>query len=466
MDKNCNISLNHIFADNLKNIEIIDQNSINALDKKRAFLQNADRLFLRDNHVTIDLDNIEAIPNGRFRCHYRGIDFEMKFNYKPGMPLIVVLNGAKTSNYPEFKRWSWYPFFQGSMLNIADPMYKYYDDLYIGWYYGDKNTDYRKIIVDIILKIAAFLKLPKNQIILYASSGGGAACPEIASLIGEGCTCIMINPQIYLDKYYYCPTFESITGIKLGEEDGTHRNDTEYWIRKNTGARYIFVENIAGRADREDIVKLSQQLGFAVKYGITKFNNVIVWAYDARTDLPHNAQEDFCTYFQISFLRNLFDNEYELKNYENLYLLFSEQWKNHWHWVNKCSNFDKSISEIKNADSVVWEIKGLKVFSNNSDFNAKVFTNKLLPNTTYVLELRGINIQGSTSDLFTFGIKDKIKNYLIFQKNFSAKEKVCRIAFLSHDNPDLLELKIYAGIAGKTKGISLTIESAILKKSE
>ena len=83
-----------------------------------------------------------------------------------------------------------------------------------------------------------------------------------------------------------------------------------------------------------------------------------------------------------------------------------------------------------------------------------------------MLELRGINIQGSTSDLFTFGIKDKIKNYLIFQKNFSAKEKVCLISFLSHDNPDLLELKIYAGIAGKTKGVSLTIESAILKKSE
>ena len=148
--------LTQIFAHVLDNIPVSEGKYPEQLKKARNNLLSPDREYLKDKNIFIDISNITAdLPNGRFYTIYNNIRFEMLFNYKKGLPLIVVLNGSKTSMYPEFKRWSWYTFFQGSMLNIADHMYDLYKDLNLGWYFGNDKVDIRRVIVDMILQITA-----------------------------------------------------------------------------------------------------------------------------------------------------------------------------------------------------------------------------------------------------------------------------------------------------------------------
>lgn len=108
--------LTQIFAHVLDNIPVSEGKYPEQLKKARNNLLSPDREYLKDKNIFIDISNITAdLPNGRFYTIYNNIRFEMLFNYKKGLPLIVVLNGSKTSMYPEFKRWSWYTFFQGSI---------------------------------------------------------------------------------------------------------------------------------------------------------------------------------------------------------------------------------------------------------------------------------------------------------------------------------------------------------------
>ena len=165
--------INKFFIEDLTGIKIEDSDSLNNISQSRKELREVDKGYLTDKNIEIDIYNLTDLPNGRFRTTYDGVTFEMMFNYKKGKPLYVILNGAKTSAYPEFKRWSWYPFIQGSMLNIADPMYAKYPDLNIGWYYGDAKQDYRRVVAAMVIKIAQFLNIEKKDIILYGSSGGG-----------------------------------------------------------------------------------------------------------------------------------------------------------------------------------------------------------------------------------------------------------------------------------------------------
>lgn len=457
--------LTQIFAHVLDNIPVSEGKYPEQLKKARNNLLSPDREYLKDKNIFIDISNITAdLPNGRFYTIYNNIRFEMLFNYKKGLPLIVVLNGSKTSMYPEFKRWSWYTFFQGSMLNIADPMYDLYKDLNLGWYFGNDKVDIRRVIVDMILQITAYYNIPNKDIILYSSSGGGAACFEIASLIGGGCTCITINPQIYIYDYYYAPFFERITNLKVGGKDEFERNNTEYWIKRKTDVKYIFIENLASRCDREDIYKLAKNFRIDLKYGLTKKDNIIVWTYEAETDTPHGAQEEYCTYFQIFFLRKLFDDDELIERYRNLYCLFSEQWRKQWALINTNEHADREIREVQLSKQIEKIIDDFLVSPTNNDFNNAVLFDCLAPRTTYTIEFYGIKLLGTTSKIVTFGVKDKLQNKLIFRKDIDIVNDGCVISICTGARADSLEVKIYAGQAFHTNGVSLSVQKVIIYK--
>lgn len=459
-----NINLTSIYVDHFKDIPIVDENSLKQISDVRKNIASRDRSFLQTTDVRLNLDNISTIPNGRFRCTYKGINFDMLFNFKPDKPLIVVLNGFITTNYPEFKRWSWYPFLQGSMLNIADPMCKEYDDLKLGWYYGNKDIDYRKIIAEIIVKIANFLSIPKNQIIIYASSGGGAVCPEIASIIGNGCTSIAINPQIRLDNFIYYPNFKKITGLNLETEDGSHRNDTAYWVKSATETNFIFVVNIAGKEDRSDILFLADKLNMSLNYGLNKKGNVIIWAYNAHTHSPHTAQEDQYTHFPIFFLKNLFDDTL-FSEAENLYILFGEIWNNQWDLRMRIEKSETAIYKINSATKNVLTLKDIDIKPTTSDYNAIIVHDKLLPKTTYTLVINNVTISNSPDEKFAIAVKDLASNSILISEDYSVTDKSIEFSFITGIKTDSLELKVYAGTIGHTNGIALHIDTLTLKQS-
>ena len=461
MDRNI---LSNIFCGEISGIKIKDIDSIKKIDQKRKSIRYADKEFLVDKNINIDIQAIEFLPNGRFKCRYKNIDFEMLFHYKKGMPLYVVLNGAKTSTYPEFKRWSWYSFIQGSMLNIADPMYAKYPELKIGWYYGDTETDYRILVADIVLAIAKFLDIERQDIILYGSSGGGAACVEVASRIGGSCTCIAINPQIYLENSDLYLSFVKATGLEPKKDIASKRNDPLHWL--DSDCNFIFVENIASSLDCNDILCLANQLGFSVEYGLTKLKNLIVWTYDARSDQPHSAQEDFATHFQITFLKNLFESDKLFAEYKRLYLLFGEEWKKIWDLESLRKKEERALRVTAQKFEYVLEEKDILLNAKPIKYNALTLEAKILASSEYCLEIYNAKLDQESEKKYSVSLKDKERNTLIHVEQFDCSDDVCKMSFSTGGKAENLVIRIYAGCVGQTENKSLTIGRLILKRRD
>lgn len=458
----------NIFCDAFDNIKIDQENILDVIDRKRKKLKTADKGYLVDKGITVDLDNIESIPNGRFRSTYRGVTFEMMFHEKRSQHLYVILNGARTSNYPEFKRWSWYPFIQGSMLNIADPMYAKFPNLKLGWYYGDSHLDYRGLVSEIIIKIANYLRIESKDIIIYGSSGGGAACIEVASLVGEGCTSIAINPQIYLRNFATFNEFALETS-NSELEDNYHRIDSSYWIKQYPKNNFIFIENIASNEDRKDIVALSKEFGFQVEYGLTICKNIITWLYDARTFRPHDSQEDFYIHWFIVNLKNVFqivDNE-EINRQKRLYLLISEIWNKKWEMQLQIESEKKKVIGINSEFVEIFNQKDIYIKSNSDRFNALIFNFHFIQNTVYQIEISGLRVRNANRDVqkASLCIKDRIQNKLIFRKDIPCGQDTQKVTIITGEDVKNLELKIYAGLVSFTEGNELIIERVIIQKN-
>ncbi|MCD7729830.1 MAG: hypothetical protein LUI60_08010 [Clostridia bacterium] len=312
-------------------VPVASESDINHVADLRAKLVNSyDKSMLEDNGINLDVDNITELPEGRFSVTYKNVTFDCLFHLKKDKPLYVVLNGSKTGEPPEFKRWSWYPVFEGSMLNIADPTYKINDKIYLGWYYGNDEVNYRLLLVEVVKKITDFLGLDNSKVYFYGSSGGGAAALNCAGLL-EGSTAITINPQIFLDKYHYAKEFKKLTGIDLSLRDKWHREDSSYWIANSPKSKFILVENINSEDDSVQFFALEKTLNKKFSYGISKFGNLGVWLYSAKVyNTPtHNAQEDQIIYFAIKCLIENMDNP-SWDNLKSLYLIITELWREKW----------------------------------------------------------------------------------------------------------------------------------------
>ena len=311
---------------------INSQVDINNLGKTRSeLIYGADKSYLEDRGIFIDLENITMLPNGRFRTKLHGVEFDCLFHLKKGKPLYVIFSGSKTSAPPVFKRWSWYNIFGGSVLNIADPSYALNEKLYLGWYYGTETQNYREFIAEIVCKIASFLNVRNEDIYFYASSGGGPAAIQCASII-EGSTAMAINPQIFLELYHYAPTFRQLTGIDLAKEDPWHRQDVSYYLLNSPKSNFILIENLQSEDDTVQYYALEKKLGASFKYGITRLNNLGIWLYDANTQNSptHNAQEDQTLYFAIDYLAKSMKTCTDWEHLEELYLIISELWRTQW----------------------------------------------------------------------------------------------------------------------------------------
>ena len=450
--------MNQFFCDKMNDIQITDWVK-KELGANRFKMFDHNERYLNDSGLTVDVEHISNFPQGRFKLNFKGKTFDVFFNYKPQKPLYVFLNGWLVDSYPEFKRWYWYTFIEGSVLNIADPMLLDHNDLRLGWYYGSKSFDYRRHIAEMVTLIAKQLKIKKKDIILYGSSGGGAACFEIASLI-PGSTCVAINAQLYLETFSYYERFKAIT-----QQDPLHdplkRNNIEHWIKLNNKTRYILVENVLSENDRDNIMRLSQSLNFPIRYGISKEKNIIVWCYAAEADDPHNAQEDCYVHFQIMHLRNLFDKPGEFESYKSLYTLFSEMWYYKWKDLRISNEQNESIIDLNsNKTESVYEKQQFILAATDSSYNAIILSDQLEKSTHYRIRVQGAKISGA--EKYAIAIKDPIRNELIWKQQ--VEEGDVTVEFMTGSVVKGLELKIYAGLPGKTINVELSVEKLSIEK--
>lgn len=296
------------------------------VDRNRREMLAADRALMM-KVKTLNLDKCHCIPEGRVTTVYQDIPFELFIKPRKAGPLYVFLNGTKNNIYPEFARWTYYSFLSGSMLNIADPMYGKYEDLQLGWYYGDGGLDLRQVVAGLVEKIADILGIDRGDIIFWGSSGGGAAVFEISSLIPTS-KAVAINPQIKLQEYTYAESFSRITGNNL-YEDKWNRHNGLYYLKNNQDNFWILIINLRSTADMVQLGHICEEMHLKVQYGINLFRNMIIWVYDADMEPykgTHSTQEFYCIVFAVEYLLRHIKNSKTLENCRELFLLMNEFW--------------------------------------------------------------------------------------------------------------------------------------------
>lgn len=305
---------------------------IHALSERRKKLYNADKSLLEGDVFRLDINNIKVIPDGKIRIDINNARFECFFHAANSKKLFVILDGARTGGgvvrpIPIYSRWSWYPFVDVNWLCIEDPMYYKYDNLLLGWFWGDEANNYRGYVALIAAKIATYLGIKKDDVVFYGSSGGGTAAIHSAALYGGG-VAVSINGQI---NFEYCHqdivNFINITGIDIHKPDKENRNDLCRVMQSKTDTKYLIIENCLSRWDYDDhLLYLCTKTGIHPTLGIEQHNNIVTWLYEAPGKKPHVAFDDRNIFFAIKFLAELIKNGEDINKYKPLYQLFGEFW--------------------------------------------------------------------------------------------------------------------------------------------
>lgn len=180
----------------------------------RSYLK-IDRQLIQDTDIVYDFNTLDVhnIPDGRFKILYKNIKWECFWGgdvSKNKDRVVVVLNGAgaEDARPTTFNRWSWFNDFGGRVFCIDDPMYSMYK-IPVGWYFGNKEIDFKDCVADIVKKI--FYDLGVSDLLFYGSSAGASSCLRVASKLNYG-TVIGINPQIKIGLHHK-RTVEAIENI-------------------------------------------------------------------------------------------------------------------------------------------------------------------------------------------------------------------------------------------------------------
>ncbi len=319
------------------------------IDAARAEMVYVDHNEIKQEPQILDLDNIKSLPDGRWDVVWETVKFECFFHGKKSTKLYVFLNGAITgtgATVPMFRRWSYYKFVDGSVINISDPMYRMYDKLKLGWYYGSEEFDLRQIVADFVLAVAVKIGVKKEDILFVGSSGGGCAAIACASYI-QGAGSITINPQMVLSEYGYSTQFTVITGIDLNRKDRWNRNNTIYYLQNNIANTHFLFVNVRSVVDMQQVKNICNSLGVRVKYGLNVFLNLVIWLYDADMTpyiSPHSLQENYCIWFVLEFIATNKDRIEKIKEYDSLVRLINEFYydrrKIEREWRGKIPNLD------------------------------------------------------------------------------------------------------------------------------
>ncbi len=245
--------------------------------------------------LTIELKDITPELNtGKYQTTFDDVQMNFFFNNKKSDRLYVFLNGA--SKKGQFNRWSWNS--NGYTLAIGDPMVEIHD-LKLGWYYGTKDKDYRKVTSEFIQHFCKVLGIRYSNVCVYGSSGGGTASIYISSLI-PGSKSVSINPQIDIRLQKQYKRLQRDMHLKVDDETLSYRNDVYTTLKGSKSTHWIIV-NALSRWDYDSAKELASKYNHPLEYGAFKIENVIFWIYDAKPVL--NAHKEFNAHRSMDYLQ-------------------------------------------------------------------------------------------------------------------------------------------------------------------
>ncbi len=461
----------------IKNI-FIDRPSIYLSDNITAELDEqhkrleADKTLVSGDSVLIDIDNITELPDGRIRFEIGTARFECFFHRGTQKRLYIHLNAARTSRngkkrpLPQFSRWSWYTCTDCSWLCIEDPMKYIYDDLLVGWFYGNEYENYRLYTANIAQKIAEFLKIDKKDVIFYGSSSGGTAAIHTAALFNGG-VAVSINGQVNFDyQHKDISQFLDNTGIDLHQKDKYRRNDICSVIAQSSDTKYLIINNCRSKWDTNDHLKyLCSKINFKPEYGLSNIDNFYFWLYDAKSNNTHAAFEDRNLFFAVDFLIKIIQSNDEIASYKNLFLLFNEFWYdlyNRKEADNDANVLNETVllGDIKPYFSLEkqTEIRDIRIESKSDKYKNFCFS-ELKSNTVYFVAINGVTL--SKAAKYTIGLFDFNKKVFLNKYTAKAGQNVNYCFKLEGDSSNK-GICIFCGEHGNTQDKTMTIKQIMI----
>lgn len=411
----------------------------------------------------IEYNNIldEDVPNGRFVIQYNNVDFDCFYFHRNCKKLYVLLNGSRpVGTSPVFKRWSWYTFMDGSVLNIDDPMCRDFPNLMLGWYWGSSNRSYRHDVVEIVKKFAE--KNEFSDIVFYASSGGGTAAIH-CSILYEGSSAVVINPQLKVSLYEQADRFQKITGINLLDDDEFQREELMENL-KQSKSKFIFCENAISNTDRKQTEYLMESFGIKeCQCGLNCLsNNVVLWIYEAEGPRAHDNQEWKTMFMAIENLRKMLRDNENLEEIFKWYELFSEFWKERYNQINLLSKKRREVKTIcaplvcEDSSERKFYSSMLKIEAKSDEYNHLIIQCDLEQCTGYVLRIDSIVVSNSedANVKATVAIKDVLYNTILFSEKITGAYK---LFFFTGEDVSKIELRIYPGEIGRCKNRQITV---------
>lgn len=314
-------------------------------------LRKIDKDLITNDGALINIEELnEKIPESSrlvIDCHNDFLQDTVFVRQGNAPYLFVTLTGARNdiNTLGSFRRWSYYPYYNGHMLSFLDPMFRKFPTLKLGWYYGTESFNLLQQLANIILIFAKHLNIENKNIIFFASSGGGTAALYLSSII-ENSNCIAYNPQIFLTNWPYSNTFTKITGINLYKEDKFKRNNIVSLLLNNKKSKYFILENIQSEHDYSgQILKLSKELDIKLKYGIVSKDNIYIGLINVPSKTPHSAFESRNILFLMNFfMQNIMQNKEITPLEESMFLGFAELWAEHHTNMEKIVQLRKEVN--------------------------------------------------------------------------------------------------------------------------
>ena len=437
------------------------------IDSKRKQYTIKDYTIINDSNVKININDINEIPEGRFEVLCHDVAFDCLYKSSSSKRMFVFLNGGGVSPsavLPIFKRWSYYKYLDGCILNIADPMYKKYkgQKLDTAWYYGSEDEAYLEYIIEIVLKIAKVKSLRNQDIVFFGSSAGGYAGLYCGCKI-QGSNIIAINPQIRLTDYNNYKDLANILGVDLYQKDKFDRNDISDLIINNKLSKIVLIENCRSQWDMGQLFYLCSKLkpNPQMKYGISCLSSdIICWIYDAKMQPYHNAQEVPEVLWAIVGLLDV--NKENISKYEELYLNLSEIWYR---------IYENKKEILTNAMAVKMQIKSenegisykkhsiinipqIEVLANENIWNHKTIFSCFKPNTSYLLTIGNSICTTNNCNQFDIVIRNNMIQEVVLKTSCKISNTI-KVIFSTTNNIEKTELRLYSGLVGHANGIGV-----------
>lgn len=438
------------------------------INTKRDKAFEADKSLLEETDIKYNIDNIENLPDGRFSVINHNVEFECLYKKQNSEKLYIFLSGARpslTCSLPIFKRWSYYKYVDYSVLNIADPMYRKYSNIFCGWYYGNKEESYIDYLVEVIAAVAKKQGVGNDKIVLFSSSAGGYAALHCGCKL-PGSTVIVINAQTDISLYTHSMDFQLKMGIDFKEEDKFNRNKLCESIRDAYQTKFFIMENIKSEEDVCQIVNLSKILDTRCKYGVNYVsNNIICWLYEADSMLPHNAMDVGPLFWAINAL---VERNFDRKYIETVCVFLGELWRERYE-VFYSKERTNMLSKRKVVSSYVGageQIYG-KIIAKYEEFSIDpinyIWNNRkidmiLQPNTVYSLCIPEADNDSYGSEFYTVIIKD-VQTGNVPLNHYCRTKGTINIIFTTCEDTSGMELRIYPGALGKSDNLSLTLKN-------